>query len=70
MNFQEESKSAIDWRDMEVDGRMRGPINPVFTIYRSLIKNAKVFLNGNISLLEAEELLKDNTGDVIVFGRP
>ena len=55
---------------MELDGRMRGPLHPVFATYRHLIKNAKVFLNGAISLAEAEELLKDRTGDVIVFGRP
>lgn len=55
---------------MEVDGKMRGPVHPVWATYRHLIKNAKVFLNGAISLVEAEELLKDYTGDVIVFGRP
>lgn len=55
---------------MEVDGKMRGPVHPVWATYRHLIKNAKVFLNGAISLVEAEELLKDNTGDVIIFGRP
>jgi 2,4-dienoyl-CoA reductase-like NADH-dependent reductase (Old Yellow Enzyme family) len=56
--------------DMEIDGKMRGPLHPVIATYRSLIKNAKVFLNGNISLPEAEELLQDHTGDVIIFGRP
>jgi 2,4-dienoyl-CoA reductase-like NADH-dependent reductase (Old Yellow Enzyme family) len=56
--------------DMEVDGKMRGPVHPVWATYRHLIKNAKVFLNGAISLVEAEELLKDHTADVIVFGRP
>lgn len=59
-----------EWMDMEVDGKMRGPIHPVWATYRHLIKNAKVFLNGAISLIEAEELLKDGTGDLIVFGRP
>lgn len=56
--------------DMEVDGKMRGPVHPVWATYRHLIKNAKVFLNGAISLIEAEELLKDGTGDLIIFGRP
>lgn len=56
--------------DMEIDGQMRGINHPVWATYRHLIKNAKVFLNGNISVPEAEELLKDGTGDVIVFGRP
>ncbi|KAJ9608852.1 hypothetical protein H2200_006623 [Cladophialophora chaetospira] len=60
----------LEWMDMEVDGKMRGPLHPVWATYRHLIKNAKVFLNGAISLVEAEELLKDNTGDVIIFGRP
>lgn len=55
---------------MEVDGKMRGPVHPVWATYRHLIKNAKVFLNGAISLIEAEELLKDGTGDLIIFGRP
>lgn len=55
---------------MEVDGKMRGPIHPVWATYRHLIKNAKVFLNGAISLVEAEELVKDGTGDVVIFGRP
>ena len=55
---------------MEVDGKMRGPVHPVWATYRHLIKNAKVFLNGAISLVEAEELLKDGTADLIVFGRP
>lgn len=55
---------------MEIDGRLRGPLHPVWATYRSLIKNAKVILNGAISVVEAEELLKDNTGDVISFGRP
>lgn len=56
--------------DMEVDGKMRGPVHPVWTTYRHLIKNAKVFLNGAISLVEGEELLKDGTADLIIFGRP
>ncbi|KAH0841647.1 hypothetical protein AYO21_01119 [Fonsecaea monophora] len=60
----------LEFMDMEVDGKMRGPKHPVWATYRHLIKNAKVFLNGAISLVEAEELLKDDTGDVIVFGRP
>ncbi|OQV07528.1 hypothetical protein CLAIMM_11951 [Cladophialophora immunda] len=60
----------LDWMDWEIDGRLRGPLHPVWATYRHLIKNAKVFLNGAISIVEAEELLKDNTGDVIVFGRP
>lgn len=55
---------------MEVDGKMRGPVHPVWTTYRHLIKNAKVFLNGAISLVEGEELLKDGTADLIIFGRP
>lgn len=55
---------------MKFDGVPRGPIHPVWATYRHLIKNAKVFLNGSISVVEAEELLKDHTGDVIVFGRP
>jgi hypothetical protein len=61
---------SIEWMDMEVDGKMRGPVHPVWATYCHLIKNAKIFLNGAISLVEAEELLRDGTGDLIVFGRP
>lgn len=61
---------STEWMDMEVDGKMRGPVHDVWATYRHLIKNAKVFLNGAISLVEAEELLHNGTGDLIVFGRP
>ncbi|KAK7894031.1 hypothetical protein LTR67_006732 [Exophiala xenobiotica] len=60
----------LEFMDMEIDGKMRGIRHPVWATYRHLIKNANVFLNGNISIPEAEELLKDGTGDVIIFGRP
>lgn len=56
--------------DMKIDGKLRGIKHPVWATYRHLIKNANVFLNGNISIPEAEELLSDGTGDVIIFGRP
>ena len=56
--------------DMEIDGKMRGVVHPVWPTYRPLIQNNKVFLNGNITVPEAEELLRDGTGDVIIFGRP
>ncbi|KEF57390.1 uncharacterized protein A1O9_05307 [Exophiala aquamarina CBS 119918] len=48
----------LEWMDMEVDGKMRGPVHDVWATYCHLIKNAKSFLNGAISLVEAEELLQ------------
>lgn len=51
------------------DGKLRGPVHPVWASYRHLIKNAKVFLNGSIDVAEAEQLLLDGTGDLIVCGR-
>ena len=51
------------------DGKLRGPVHPVWASYRHLIKNAKVFVNGTIDVAEAEQLLLDGTADLIVCGR-
>lgn len=56
--------------DVRIDGKLRGPVHPVWSTYRHLIKNAKVFVNGSIGVTESEELLKDGTADLIVYGRP
>jgi len=55
--------------DVFLDGKMRGTNHDVWATYLPLIKHSKKFLNGDISIEEAEKLVADGVGDVIVFGR-
>src|SRR5271170_6008026 len=55
--------------DVFLDGKMRGTKHDVWGTYLHLIKNSKRFLNGDISIDEAERLVRDGTGDVVIFGR-
>jgi hypothetical protein len=55
--------------DVILDGKPRATNHDVFETYLPLIKNCKRFLNGGISVEEAETLIEEGKGDVIVFGR-
>ena len=55
--------------DVCLDGKLRATNHDVWGTYLPLIKNCKKFLNGDITVAEAEALVEKGVGDVIVFGR-
>jgi len=55
--------------DVWFDGKARATNHDVWGTYLPLIKKSKKFLNGDITVAEAEELVRKGVGDVIIFGR-
>lgn len=55
--------------DVELDGTLRATNHDVWATYLPLIKNCMKFVNGNITIPEAEQLVESGTADVIIFGR-
>ncbi|EJD40856.1 FMN-linked oxidoreductase [Auricularia subglabra TFB-10046 SS5] len=56
--------------DAVIDGNLRGTPHDVVETYGSLIKHAKLLLNGDLTLSEANALITAGKIDAAVFGRP
>ncbi|KAG6901761.1 hypothetical protein C0995_008236 [Termitomyces sp. Mi166 len=54
--------------DVEYDGKKRATVHDILESYRSLIKNAKVFLNTGVSPAEGAALIEAGKIDGIVIG--
>ncbi|TFK38126.1 hypothetical protein BDQ12DRAFT_723486 [Crucibulum laeve] len=57
-------------RDVEFDGKKRGTNHDILKSYHSLIKNAKVFINNNVTPEEGGELVSSEKVDGISLGIP
>lgn len=60
----------VSFMDESFDGKGRATQHDVWGTYSPLLKNTKIFVNGDIDAQEGEKLVKDGKVHAVVQGRP